>query len=129
LDDSDMDRLADLELTLKVNGEIRQKANTSQLLFKPAETLSEISEVMDLYTGDLLLTGTPGGVALRIPSGFIQNLAAMFLSEQTRMKLFVENQLKSPRYLKNGDIIESTIRSSDGQINLGMQMLKVVTMD
>jgi len=125
LEKSDNARLSDLQLTLKVNGEIRQNANTRQLLYSPAETLKEISDVMDLSAGDLILTGTAGGVSLKVPKKFIRNLMGMFLSDQTRMRLFVQSQLKNPRYLKNGDVIESAIRSSDGRIDLGTQRLEV----
>lgn len=126
MEKSDADRLSDLQLTLKVNGEVRQNANTRQMLFSPAETVKEITEVMDLWAGDLILTGTPGGVSLRVPGGIIQNLAALIFSESSRMKLFVDNQLKIPRYLKHGDVIESTILSSDGKIDLGTQRLEVI---
>jgi 2-keto-4-pentenoate hydratase/2-oxohepta-3-ene-1,7-dioic acid hydratase in catechol pathway len=126
LEKADIDRLSDLQLTLKVNGEIRQNSNTRELLFQPAETLKEISQIMNLWAGDLVLTGTPGGVALKVPGGLIQNIAAIFFSEQTRMRLFVQNQQKISRYLKNGDVIESTIQSTDGIIDLGVQTLNVV---
>jgi 2-keto-4-pentenoate hydratase/2-oxohepta-3-ene-1,7-dioic acid hydratase in catechol pathway len=126
IENSDVDRLNDLQLSLKVNGELRQNSNTRDLLFQPAETMDEISKIMDLRAGDLILTGTPGGVALKAPGGIVQKLATAFLSEQTRMKLFLQNQVKNPRYLKNGDVIEATIRSSDGEIDLGAQTLKVI---
>jgi 2-keto-4-pentenoate hydratase/2-oxohepta-3-ene-1,7-dioic acid hydratase in catechol pathway len=126
LEHSDFKRLSDLQLTLKVNGEIRQNSNTRDLLFQPAETLDEISQIMDLWAGDLILTGTPGGVALKVPGGFVQKLATAFLSEQTCMDLFIQNQVKKPRYLKNSDVIEATIQSSDGEIDLGVQTLNVI---
>lgn len=129
LGESDTERLSDLHLTLKVNGEIRQNSNTRELLFHPAETLAEISQIMDLRAGDLILTGTPGGVALKIPGGFVQSLASLFMSEQSRMNLFIQNQMKNARYLKNGDIIESSIQSGDGQIDLGSQRLEVIGRD
>jgi 2-keto-4-pentenoate hydratase/2-oxohepta-3-ene-1,7-dioic acid hydratase in catechol pathway len=53
---------ADLELTTIVNGEIRQNARTSQLMHGVAELVSYVSDVMTLLPGDVLLTGTPGGV-------------------------------------------------------------------
>ena len=44
------------------NGQLRQNSNTSQLIFKPAELVSFISMNMTLLPGDVILTGTPGGV-------------------------------------------------------------------
>ena len=52
-----------LILSLKVNGETRQHASTKQLLFSISEILSYISWIMTLELGDLILTGTPEGVA------------------------------------------------------------------
>jgi 2-keto-4-pentenoate hydratase/2-oxohepta-3-ene-1,7-dioic acid hydratase in catechol pathway len=53
---------ADLELVTSVNGEVRQRARTSQLLHGVAELVAYASSVMTLIPGDVLLTGTPAGV-------------------------------------------------------------------
>jgi 2-keto-4-pentenoate hydratase/2-oxohepta-3-ene-1,7-dioic acid hydratase in catechol pathway len=53
---------ADLELTTVVNGEVRQQARTSQLLYDVPALVEYISTVMTLLPGDVLLTGTPAGV-------------------------------------------------------------------
>lgn len=53
-----------LELELRVNGELRQKANTSQLIMPVAELVAYVSQFMTLNPGDVVSTGTPGGVAL-----------------------------------------------------------------
>jgi len=45
------------------NGQLRQNSNTRQLIFKPAELVSFISTNMTLLPGDVILTGTPSGVA------------------------------------------------------------------
>ncbi len=126
LDNSDIERLSDLQLTLKVNGEIRQNGNTRDLLFGPAETLAEISHIMDLWAGDLILTGTPGGVALKVPAEFAHTMNPLFSSGQEQMKFFIQSQLNIPRYLDHGDVIESSIKSSDGLIDLGLQTLEVI---
>jgi 2-keto-4-pentenoate hydratase/2-oxohepta-3-ene-1,7-dioic acid hydratase in catechol pathway len=52
-----------LELTCRVNGEVRQKANTSDLVFGPAALVAFISSVMTLLPGDVILTGTPAGIS------------------------------------------------------------------
>jgi len=53
---------ADLELVTSVNGEVRQRARTSQLLHDAAALVAYASSVMTLVPGDVLLTGTPAGV-------------------------------------------------------------------
>jgi len=53
---------SDLELTTTVNGEIRQQARTSELLWDVPGLIAHVSQVMTLLPGDVLLTGTPGGV-------------------------------------------------------------------
>lgn len=51
LDQEEIPLIHDLEIKLWVNDELRQSANTNQLLFKPAETIKELSEIMDLSKG------------------------------------------------------------------------------
>lgn len=51
-----------LDLVTRVNGEIRQQGNTSDMIFKPFEVVSHISSVMTLFPGDVIFTGTPSGV-------------------------------------------------------------------
>ncbi|KAJ8766496.1 hypothetical protein K2173_022555 [Erythroxylum novogranatense] len=51
-----------LELWLKVDGEIRQKGSTKDMIFKIPYLISHISSVMTLFEGDIILTGTPQGV-------------------------------------------------------------------
>ncbi len=53
---------ADLEITCRVDGELRQSGRTSQLLFDVPTLVSYISQVMTLLPGDVVLTGTPSGV-------------------------------------------------------------------
>ncbi|KAL5785180.1 hypothetical protein ACOSQ2_007572 [Xanthoceras sorbifolium] len=51
-----------LELWLKVDGEIRQKGSTRDMIFKIPYLISHISSIMTLFEGDVILTGTPQGV-------------------------------------------------------------------
>ncbi|KAK2645584.1 hypothetical protein Ddye_020779 [Dipteronia dyeriana] len=51
-----------LELWLKVDGEIRQKGSTKDTIFKIPYLISHISSIMTLFEGDVILTGTPQGV-------------------------------------------------------------------
>ena len=52
----------DVELYLSVNDEIRQSDSTELMLFRIPRQLSDISKVMTLEKGDVVLTGTPKGV-------------------------------------------------------------------
>lgn len=54
----------DFEVRGYVNGELVQQGNTSTLVFGPARLLSYISQFTVLRPGDLVLTGTPGGVGM-----------------------------------------------------------------
>lgn len=68
-----------VKLWLKVNGQVFQQGNTSNLIFSVPFIVSYVSQFMTLLPGDVISTGTPAGVGL----GF-----------------------KPPIYLKSGDIIE-----------------------
>lgn len=74
--------IAALELTTHVNGELRQSARVSQLIFDIPKLIETISSVLTLEPGDLIATGTPAGVGI----GF-----------------------SPPRFLKAGDRVEITI--------------------
>jgi 2-keto-4-pentenoate hydratase/2-oxohepta-3-ene-1,7-dioic acid hydratase in catechol pathway len=52
-----------LEIFCRVNGEVRQHSNTSDLVFGVAELIEFISAVMTLLPGDVILTGTPDGIS------------------------------------------------------------------
>ncbi len=68
-----------LDLWLKLNGEIMQKSNTCDMVFGVEEIVSFLSQFMSLMPGDIISTGTPSGVGMG---------------------------LNPPRYLKPGDIVE-----------------------
>jgi len=53
-----------LAMQLKVNGEARQEANTSQMIYPVADIVSFLSYIMTLEPGDVIATGTPSGVAM-----------------------------------------------------------------
>ena len=54
--------IGELEVSCTVNGELRQKANTEQMVFSPAFLIAYITQVMTLEPGDVIMTGTPSGV-------------------------------------------------------------------
>jgi acylpyruvate hydrolase len=64
---------ADLEVRCEVDGAVMQQSRTSDLLFGPAEIAAYASQAITLLPGDLLLTGTPGGVGdARKPPVYLQ---------------------------------------------------------
>lgn len=71
-----------LDLSCEVNGEIVQQSSTKDLVFNPVALVSYISQITTLRPGDLIATGTPGGVG---------------------------HARKPPRYLKDGDRLVTKI--------------------
>lgn len=51
-----------LDIKLVLNGEVKQNSNTSNLVFKCAELIEFLSGIMTLLPGDVIMTGTPGGI-------------------------------------------------------------------
>jgi acylpyruvate hydrolase len=74
--------IADLRLTLTVNGELRQDARLGDLLFGVPELVADVSRIVELRPGDIIATGTPGGVAAGA---------------------------ESPRWLTAGDVVEAKV--------------------
>jgi 2-keto-4-pentenoate hydratase/2-oxohepta-3-ene-1,7-dioic acid hydratase in catechol pathway len=54
---------SDLDIKLTLNGEVKQHSRTSKMIFKIPELIASLSEGFTLYPGDIILTGTPDGVA------------------------------------------------------------------
>lgn len=81
------DEVADphaLDISCKVNGEVRQSSNTKHLIFDVFDQIAELSSVMTLEPGDVVYTGTPGGVG---------------------------NAMKPPQYLQPGDVVTCEVQS------------------
>lgn len=57
----------DVELFLEVNGQVKQQGSTNLMIFQIPRILSDISKVMALQPGDIVLTGTPAGVGAVVP--------------------------------------------------------------
>jgi 2-keto-4-pentenoate hydratase/2-oxohepta-3-ene-1,7-dioic acid hydratase in catechol pathway len=55
---------SDLKIETKVNGEIRQSSSTKELIFNVFELVKFVSNVMTLFPGDVIATGTPSGVGI-----------------------------------------------------------------
>jgi len=65
---------SNLEISLSVNGEERQRSNTKNLVFSVQHLLSFLSKKMTLEPGDVIMTGTPGGVGVaRDPQAFLKD--------------------------------------------------------
>jgi len=60
---------SDLEISCRVNGELRQQGNTKNMIFDCAYIVSYLSHHMTLKPGDIIFTGTPSGVILGYPEG------------------------------------------------------------
>jgi acylpyruvate hydrolase len=75
----------DLNLNLKVNGVIRQKSNTKNMIFDIPTLINYWSNIMTLEPGDIMTTGTPGGVAMAMKPD------------------------PMPFYLKPGDLMEAEV--------------------
>ena len=71
-----------LALELRLNGEVRQKANTADMIFSVAELIAFVSVFLTLEPGDLISTGTPSGIGK-----------------------------SSGRFLKPGDVLEAEIEN------------------
>jgi 2-keto-4-pentenoate hydratase/2-oxohepta-3-ene-1,7-dioic acid hydratase in catechol pathway len=70
------DEVADphaLDISCKVNGELRQSSNTQHMLFNIFDQIAELSKAMTLEPGDVIFTGTPSGVGVAMkPPQFLQ---------------------------------------------------------
>ncbi len=119
-DAADLARLGSLRLTLSVNGQVRQDSTAADMIVRPAQALTLLSRFQPMTPGDLLLTGTPGGTALKAPAKIAGTIAGI-LPPATRWRLFFNREAANPRYLRDGDVITATITSPDGRLDLGTQ--------
>lgn len=75
-----------LELELRVNGEIRQKDNTKNMVFSVEKIFSHISNIMTFEKGDLIMTGTPEGVSEIVKGDKINAQLADICSLETNVR-------------------------------------------
>ena len=59
-------------IALKVNGKVRQDGNLDQMIWKVPEIISKLSEMVELAAGDIIMTGTPSGVAATVAGDKIE---------------------------------------------------------
>ncbi len=63
----------DLEISCSVNGEVMQKSRTADMVFGVPRLIAELSAILPLLPGDVIFTGTPGGIGgTRQPPQFLQ---------------------------------------------------------
>ncbi len=60
-----------LDISLRVNGEVRQQANTSEMVYKIPDIIHYISQHITLNAGDIIATGTPAGVSELKPGDIV----------------------------------------------------------
>ncbi len=61
-----------LAIVSRLNGTVRQKSNTGNLIFACPYLVSHLSKIMTLYPGDVILTGTPSGVGAMQPGDVVE---------------------------------------------------------
>jgi 2-keto-4-pentenoate hydratase/2-oxohepta-3-ene-1,7-dioic acid hydratase in catechol pathway len=120
VDGDELKRFADLRLTLKVNGELRQDMTVADMIYGPLEALQSLSRFQRLDAGDLILTGTPVGTALSAPPKIVEIIGSL-LPPAVKWKAFFSRQARNPRYLQDGDVVEASVATDDGFLDLGRQ--------
>ena len=119
LDADELKRFGDLRLQLRVNGEVRQNMIVEgDMLYSPVQALQTLAKFQKLDAGDVVLTGTPVGTALTARG--VKN------PHELDLMTFLAGQAKNPNYLHHGDVVEATVATDDGAIDLGTQRNKVV---
>ena len=63
---------SDLAIETRVNGAVKQSSRTSEMVFSPAFLVAYVSRMMTLLPGDLILTGTPAGIAPFAPGDVVE---------------------------------------------------------
>ncbi|MDR6910213.1 2-keto-4-pentenoate hydratase/2-oxohepta-3-ene-1,7-dioic acid hydratase in catechol pathway [Rhodococcus fascians] len=124
LEAGEFDRFGELTLTLRVNGTVRQDSTVADMIYRPVESLKALSNFQRLDAGDLLLTGTPGGTALKAPAKPIEMIGSL-IPPALKWKVFFKKQAKNPDFLQDGDVLELTCSTPDGSLDLGVQRTRV----
>jgi 2-keto-4-pentenoate hydratase/2-oxohepta-3-ene-1,7-dioic acid hydratase in catechol pathway len=120
LDPAEFAQLDRLRLRLWVNDVLRQDRTVADMIVRPAQALTLLARFQALWPGDLLLTGTPGGTALKAPPKPVEIIGGL-LPPTVKWKTFFARQAKNPDYLQHGDVVTASIATDDGAIDLGLQ--------
>ena len=125
----ELKRFGDLRLRLSVNGQERQNALVEgDMLYRPLQALQSLTQFQELAPGDLVLTGTPAGTALSAPPKPVQ-LVGNLLPPALKWKMFFSRQAGNRNYLHDGDVVEASVATDDGAIDLGTQRTAVDSRD
>jgi 2-keto-4-pentenoate hydratase/2-oxohepta-3-ene-1,7-dioic acid hydratase in catechol pathway len=125
LDAEELKRFGDLRLRLSVNGDERQNSLVEgDMLYRPLQALQSLTQFQELAPGDLVLTGTPAGTALSAPPKPVEIIGNL-LPPAVKWRVFFKRQAANPRYLQDGDIVEASVATDDGAIDLGTQRFAV----
>ncbi|MDX1879617.1 fumarylacetoacetate hydrolase family protein [Mycolicibacterium sp. 141076] len=118
---AELKRFGELRLQLRVNGQLRQDMRVAgDMIYPPLQALQSLTRFQDLSAGDLILTGTPVGTALSAPHKAVAFIGSL-LPPAVKWKAFFKSQARNPKYLHDGDVVETTIATDDGAIDLGAQ--------
>ena len=124
VDADELKRFGDLRLQLRVNGEVRQNMVVEgDMLYPPVQAL-QAGEVPEVTSGDIVLTGTPVGTALTARGS---RRSGACPTHQMDLMTFLAGQAKNPNYLRHGDVVEATVATDDGAIDLGTQRTRWYT--
>jgi 2-keto-4-pentenoate hydratase/2-oxohepta-3-ene-1,7-dioic acid hydratase in catechol pathway len=125
VDADELKRFGDLRLQTRVGGELRQDMLVDgDMIYGPLQALESLSRFQDLRAGDLVMTGTPVGTALSAPPKVIQTISAL-LPPAVKWNAFFKQQAKNDKYLQHGDVVELSVATDDGAIDLGTQRTAV----
>lgn len=121
----ELKRFGDLRLELRVSGEVRQNMLVDgDMIYKPLQALQSLARFQHLSPGDLVLTGTPAGTALSAPPKPVEIIGSL-LPPAMKWKAFFSRQAGNPKYLRHGDVVELSVTTDDGAIDLGTQRTSV----
>lgn len=122
---AELKRFGDLRLELRVGGEVRQNMLVDgDMIYKPLQALQSLARFQHLNPGDLVLTGTPAGTALSAPPKPVEIIGSL-LPPAVKWKAFFSRQAGNPKYLRHGDVVELSVATDDGAIDLGTQRTSV----
>jgi 2-keto-4-pentenoate hydratase/2-oxohepta-3-ene-1,7-dioic acid hydratase in catechol pathway len=111
--------LNSLSIKLWLNDELRQSASSAQLIYKPAETLTHLARYMDLRSGDMLLTGTPGGVTSPASPILVDILKTHLMADEARRDALRVEMSKGRAFMKAGDLVKATLHDDLRSASLG----------
>src|SRR5882724_3786767 len=118
--------LESLSIKLWLNGELRQSASSSQLIYKPGETLTHLARYLDLEPGDMLLTGTPGGVTSPASPKLVEILKTHLMADEARREALRAEMTKGRPFMKPGDVVTATLHDELRGQSLGGQENSVI---